>query len=58
MGDIRSRRQPPWSAGASEARSRFGSLRAGFQVRKAPSPLRSAGALQSSRVSPILRTPL
>ena len=58
MGYIRLRRRQFWSAGASEARPRFGSLGLEFDTLKAPSPLRFAGALQKSRVSPILRTPL
>ena len=58
MDDIRLRRPALWSAGASEARPHFGSLGVGFRPAKAPSPPRSAGALQNAPVSPILRTPL
>ena len=58
MDDIRLRRPALWSAGASEVRPRFGSLGVGFRRAKAPSPLRPAGALQRSCVSPIVRTPL
>ena len=62
MDDIRLRRPALWSAGASEARPRFGSL--GPESRHSQSAVaaalcqRFAGAFQKSRVSPILRTPL
>src|SRR5439155_26038016 len=56
MGYIRLRRRQFWSAGASEARPRFASLGPESGTVKAPSQLRFAGALQKSRVSPILRT--